>query len=367
MRAASRPSPGRRGRRRWLSSGSARCRPARRSASPAARSGHAGRSYVPPRWANGTVARGAGRKPPRGTARSAARRQARRVLRGHSASASGSRRHQYRRTAPAHPHGLPVPALAARLVTRPDHIRLAAARHPAPQLPAGTPALSPPETGTTGTEQLRDLTSQGYGPRKIARVTGCSERTVRQLLTSTRLRHPVALPADIDPHCSASSTRTASAASRTSPPRPARSSPSPPQPARSASASSTASAALTHKPPSADPARSPRTSGPLHPPRRRAAHPKTPDPPRPAQPPARSPPARHQIRHPHQPVPPARGRRRHRPAVHRARRATNADRLRRAIHLRRPPGHGITRAVAQPGRQTVNSQRPGRLSTHYIL
>lgn len=35
--------------------------------------------------------------------------------------------------------GLPVRAIAARLATSADHVRLAAARHPAPQLPAGTP------------------------------------------------------------------------------------------------------------------------------------------------------------------------------------------------------------------------------------
>jgi hypothetical protein len=50
-------------------------------------------------------------------------------------------------------------------------------------------------------EQLRDLTSQGYGPRKIARITGCSERAIRQLLTSAGLRQPAPPPdVSIDPH-----------------------------------------------------------------------------------------------------------------------------------------------------------------------
>jgi hypothetical protein len=88
--------------------------------------------------------------------------------------------------------GLPVRAIAARLATTADHIRLTAARHPAPQLPPGTPAQPPPEPGLPSTGQLRDLTSQGHGPRKIARITGCSERTIRQLLTSTGLRQPPA-------------------------------------------------------------------------------------------------------------------------------------------------------------------------------
>jgi Bacterial regulatory helix-turn-helix protein, lysR family len=96
--------------------------------------------------------------------------------------------------------GLPVRAIAARLATSPDHVRLAAARHPAPRLPAGNATPPPPEPEPPGTEQLRDLTSQGYGPRKIARITGCSERAIRQLLTSAGLRQP-APPQDggIDP------------------------------------------------------------------------------------------------------------------------------------------------------------------------
>jgi molybdenum-dependent DNA-binding transcriptional regulator ModE len=97
--------------------------------------------------------------------------------------------------------GLPVRAIAARLATRPDHVRLAADRHPAPRLPAGIPAPPPPEPEPPGTQQLRDLTSQGHGPREIARITGYSERVIRQLLTSGGLRHP-APPRDhaIDPH-----------------------------------------------------------------------------------------------------------------------------------------------------------------------
>jgi hypothetical protein len=97
--------------------------------------------------------------------------------------------------------GLPVRAIAALLATRPDHVRLAAARHPGPRLPAGIPAPPPPEPEPPGTEQLRDLTSQGHGPREIARITGYSERVTRQLLTSAGLRHP-APPPDraIDPH-----------------------------------------------------------------------------------------------------------------------------------------------------------------------
>ena len=97
--------------------------------------------------------------------------------------------------------GLPVRAIAARLATSPNHVRLAAECHPAPHLPAGIPAPPPAEPEPPGTDQLRDLTSQGYGPRKIARITGCSERAIRQLLTSAGLRQPAPPPGSgIDPH-----------------------------------------------------------------------------------------------------------------------------------------------------------------------
>lgn len=96
--------------------------------------------------------------------------------------------------------GLPVRAIATRLGTTADHVRLTAARHPAPQLPAGGPAQSLPEPELPGTGQLRALTEQGYGARKIARITGCSERTIRQLLTGNGLRHPAPPPdGSIDP------------------------------------------------------------------------------------------------------------------------------------------------------------------------
>ena len=88
--------------------------------------------------------------------------------------------------------GLPVRAIAARLGTTADHVRLTAARYPAPRLPPGSPAPPPPEPQPPGTDQLRDLAGQGHGPRKIARITGCSERIIRQLLASAGLRPPTA-------------------------------------------------------------------------------------------------------------------------------------------------------------------------------
>jgi TniQ len=97
--------------------------------------------------------------------------------------------------------GMPVRAIAARLGTTADHIRLAAARHPAPQLAPGSLALPPVEPEPPDNGQLRDLASQGYGARKIARITGCSERTIRQLLAGAGLRRPAPPPdGGIDPH-----------------------------------------------------------------------------------------------------------------------------------------------------------------------
>jgi hypothetical protein len=97
--------------------------------------------------------------------------------------------------------GLPVRAIAARLGTTIDHARLAAGRHPAPLPPDGRAAKAPPEPEPPGPDQLRAFTGRGYGPRKIARTTGCSERVIRQLLTSTGLRQPVPRPeSGTDPH-----------------------------------------------------------------------------------------------------------------------------------------------------------------------
>ena len=96
--------------------------------------------------------------------------------------------------------GLPVRAIAARLGTTAEHARLTAARYPAPKATASTTAEAPGEPEPPGTGQLRKFTQQGFGPRKIARITGCSERVIRQLLVSAGLRQPAPRPGHgIDP------------------------------------------------------------------------------------------------------------------------------------------------------------------------
>ena len=129
---------------------------------------------------------------------------------------------------PAHRHSPPLPARTAAAARTQPELRRARIHHARAdgllRAPAGPlaavqgqhqrarhlgaparlghrhPALPPPEPDPPGTDQLRDLTSQGYGPRKIACITGCSERTIRQLLASTGLRF-LAPPPDgaIDP------------------------------------------------------------------------------------------------------------------------------------------------------------------------
>jgi len=158
---------------------------------------------------------------------------------------------------------LPARAIAAMLGTTAEHIRLAAARHPAPQLPPGSTAPRPAEP--PGTQQLQAFTRQGLGLRKIARITGCSEHTIRQLLRrAPGSGSPPRPPAVTSTRTGcASNTRHGAAASKTSPPEPAsRPEPSPPQPAPPASRSGAAStAATTRWPASADPPHSRQRSG----------------------------------------------------------------------------------------------------------
>src|ERR1035441_6141861 len=86
---------------------------------------------------------------------------------------------------------LPARAIAAMLRTTPEHIRPATPPPPPPpppppQPPPGSTAPRPAEP--PGTQQLQAFTRQGLGLRKIARITGCSEHTTRQLLAGAGLQ-----------------------------------------------------------------------------------------------------------------------------------------------------------------------------------
>ena len=224
---------------------------------------------------------------------------------------------------------------AAMLGTTAEHIRLAAARHPAPQLPPGSTAPRPAEP--PGTQQLQAFTRQGLGLRKIARITGCSEHTIRQLLRrAPGSGSPPRPPAVTSTRTGcASNTRHGAAASKTSPPEPAsRPEPSPPQPAPPASRSGTAPHQRP-RPPAGQPRRTRRIPasglGRLLPPARRTAHPQAPGSLRACQPSRRRLAPRHPAHHPGQPDPPARSHHRHHAAVHRPGPADRPDRRRRAV------------------------------------
>jgi hypothetical protein len=97
--------------------------------------------------------------------------------------------------------GLPLRAIAARLGTTADHVRLAGALHPAPRSPPRSSAQAPAEPEPPGAGELRVLTAHGFGPHKIARITRCSERVIRHLLVEAGLRQPPARPGGgIDSH-----------------------------------------------------------------------------------------------------------------------------------------------------------------------
>jgi hypothetical protein len=225
--------------------------------------------------------------------------------------------------------GLPVRVAAARLGTSIEHVRLTATRHPAPKVTASTTAQASVEPNPPGTGLLRKFAQQGFGPRKIARITGCSERVIRQLLTSAGLRQPAQRPhPDIDPqwlreqyHSRQRSLKDIAA--ETGIPV-------------DALAAATRNAGIPvrqgvngHAHPG-QPRRARRVPasdlGRLRPPSRRAAHPQDPHAPQAAQPPACRPRDRHQARHPDKPDPPARRHHRHHAPAHRPGRDNHPDR-----------------------------------------
>jgi len=88
--------------------------------------------------------------------------------------------------------GLSLQAIAARLHTTAEHVRLTAARHPLPQSPETTNTSTTPQPAPPGADQLRHYTAQGFGLRKITRLTGCKLSVIRQLLADEGIPHPPA-------------------------------------------------------------------------------------------------------------------------------------------------------------------------------
>jgi TniQ len=96
--------------------------------------------------------------------------------------------------------GLSLQAIAARLRTTTEHIRLTAARQPAPRPPGLRGSTVHPAPPTA--EQVRRYAAQGFGLRKIAKLTGCQLSVIRPLLADAGTRPPPApggAAASIDP------------------------------------------------------------------------------------------------------------------------------------------------------------------------
>jgi hypothetical protein len=94
--------------------------------------------------------------------------------------------------------GLPMGVIAARLGTTADHVYVAAAWHPAPQLPPGNTA-PPDPPGPPDPGRVRDLAGQGLGFRAIARITGWKEHDLIRLINEEQLRPVASRSAEIDP------------------------------------------------------------------------------------------------------------------------------------------------------------------------
>lgn len=83
-------------------------------------------------------------------------------------------------------------AIADRLRSTPDHIRLAATRHPAPLplVPRPTRAARMRHQHRPDTQHILDYADQGHTPRRIALLTGCKPDTVHQVLAEAGLDWP---------------------------------------------------------------------------------------------------------------------------------------------------------------------------------
>ncbi|SDM26310.1 regulatory helix-turn-helix protein, lysR family [Lentzea albidocapillata subsp. violacea] len=88
--------------------------------------------------------------------------------------------------------GLTRNEIAARLHTTPEHIHLAAVRHPQPRTPRHQPApgTNSPPTALPNEHDLRAYVSQGLRPGQIAKLTGHNHQRINELLTSNGIGPP---------------------------------------------------------------------------------------------------------------------------------------------------------------------------------
>ncbi len=89
--------------------------------------------------------------------------------------------------------GLTRSAIATRLHTTPEHIHLAAIRHPQPwtRRHSPGPGTQSPPIALPCEHKLRTYVGQGLRPGQIARLTGCSHQRISQFLTSSGIGPPL--------------------------------------------------------------------------------------------------------------------------------------------------------------------------------
>ncbi|MGH3627865.1 MAG: hypothetical protein ACRDRL_10560 [Sciscionella sp.] len=92
--------------------------------------------------------------------------------------------------------GLPRSEIASRLNTTPEHIHLAAVRHPQPWTRRRRPCRSPesvtesPGAALPSEDELRAYIDQDLRPGQIAQITGCSHQRISKFMVSSGIGPP---------------------------------------------------------------------------------------------------------------------------------------------------------------------------------